>query len=55
MTLPVEENGNTQALGFHPRREHPVTASSYLSLLNLEMDLSDKYSNCYVISQKDTR
>ena len=50
----VEENGTLKLSGFTPAGTS-VTASSYLSLLNLEMDLSDKYSNCYVISQKDTR
>lgn len=50
----VEENGTLKLSGFTAAGTS-VTASSYLSLLNKEIDLTDRYSNCYVISQMDTR
>ncbi len=50
----VEENGILKLRGYTPE-ETSVTATSYLSLLNQYIDLSDKYSNCYVVSQKNTR
>lgn len=50
----VEENGTLRLTGYTAAGTM-VQVSSYLSLLNQEMDLSDKYSNCYVLTQKDTR
>lgn len=50
----VEENGTLRLSGFTAAGTSTI-ASSYLSLLNREMDLSDNYSNCYVITQMDTR
>lgn len=50
----VEENGTLKLSGFTAAGTS-VTASSYLSLLNKEIDLTGQYSNCYVITQMDTR
>lgn len=50
----VEENGLLNLRGYTPAGSG-VTASSYLSLLNQHVDLSDEYSNCYVVTQKNTR
>lgn len=50
----VEENGTLQLSGYTAAGTS-VRASSYLSLLNQEIDLCGQYSNCYVISQMDTR
>lgn len=50
----IEENGLLNLRGFTPDGTS-VTASSYLSLLNKHIDLSDKYSNSYVITEKNTR
>ena len=50
----VEENGTLRLTGYTAAGTS-VQTSSYLSLLNQNIDLSDKYSNCYVLLQKDTR
>lgn len=50
----VEENGTLRLTGYTAAGTS-VQTESYLSLLNQDMDLSDKYSNCYVLTQKDTR
>ncbi len=50
----VVENGNLVLTGYTAAGTS-VKATSYLSLLNREIDLTDSYSNCYVISQADTR
>ena len=50
----VEENGTLRLTGYTAAGTS-VQTSSYLSLLNQDIDLSDKYSNCYVLTQKDTR
>ena len=50
----VEENGTLRLTGYTAAGTS-VQTSSYLSLLNRDIDLSDKYSNCYVLTQKDTR
>ena len=50
----VEENGTLRLTGYTAAGTS-VQASSYLSLLNQDMDLSEKYSNSYVLTQKDTR
>ena len=50
----IEENGLLNLRGYTPAGTS-ILASSYLSLLNQHVDLSDKYSNSYVISQKNTR
>lgn len=50
----VEENGLLKISGFTAAGStHQV--SSYLSLLNRSVDLTDQYANSYVISEKDTR
>ena len=50
----IEENGTLRLTGYTAAGTS-VQTSSYLSLLNQSIDLSDKYSNSYVLSQKDTR
>ena len=50
----IEENGTLRLTGYTAAGTS-VQTSSYLSLLNQNIDLSDKYSNCYVLLQKDTR
>ena len=50
----IEENGLLKLRGYTPAGS-TLLATSYLSLLNKTIDLSDKYSNSYVITQKDTR
>ena len=50
----VEENGTLRLTGYTAAGTS-VQTSSYLSLLNQDMDLSDRYSNSYVLTQKDTR
>lgn len=50
----IEENGLLKLRGYTPAGTSVLT-TSYLSLLNKHIDLSDKYSNSYVISQKNTR
>ena len=50
----VEENGTLKLTGYTSIGT-TVHATSYLSLLNQQIDLSQKYSNCYPIFQKDTR
>ena len=50
----IEENGLFKLRGYTPAGTS-ILASSYLSLLNKHMDLSDTYSNCYVVTQKNTR
>lgn len=50
----IEENGTLRLTGYTAAGTS-VQTSSYLSLLNQDIDLSDKYSNCYVLTQKDTR
>lgn len=50
----VEENGDLVLTGYTAAGTS-VKASSYLSLLNRTVDLTQSYSNSYVISQADTR
>lgn len=50
----VEENGTLRLMGYTPIGTK-VYASSYLSLLNQHIDLTKEYSNCYALTQKDTR
>ena len=50
----VEENGILRLTGYTAIGTR-VNTSSYLSLLNKQIDLTDKYSNCYALSQMDTR
>lgn len=50
----VEENGLLKLIGYTAAGTS-VNASSYLSLLNKAIDLSAEPSNCYALSQKDTR
>ena len=50
----IEENGLLKLRGYTPDGTS-LLATSYLSLLNQHIDLSDKYSNCYVVTQKNTR
>lgn len=50
----VEENGLLRMTGFTAAGTS-VYISSYLSLLNQAIDLTQKYSNSYIISQKNTR
>ncbi|MBR4994902.1 MAG: hypothetical protein IKY82_02445 [Alistipes sp.] len=50
----VEENGTLRLTGYTAAGTS-VQTSSYLSLLNQDIDLSDKYANSYVLTQKDTR
>ena len=50
----IEENGELRLRGYTPAGTS-VAATSYLSLLNKYQDLSDKYSNSYVLTQKNTR
>lgn len=50
----IEENGLLKMSGF-TAAGNTLYQTSYLSLLNQSIDLTDKYANSYVISQKDTR
>ena len=50
----VEENGTLKLTGYTAIGT-TVSATSYLSLLNQQIDFSDKFSNSYPIHQKDTR
>lgn len=50
----IEENGTLSLTGY-TAASTPIHATSYLSLLNKDIDLSDVYSNSYVITQPDTR
>lgn len=50
----IDENGELTLMGFTAAGT-TISASSYLSLLNKTMDLSDEYSNCYILTQPDTR
>ena len=50
----IEENGLIKLSGYTAAGTS-VYISSYLSLLNRSVDLTAKPSNCYAISQKDTR
>lgn len=50
----IVENGLLKMTGFTAAGTS-VYISSYLSLLNRSIDLTQEYSNCYAISQKDTR
>ena len=49
-----EENGTLSLTGY-TAASTSVHASSYLSLLRQDIDLTDQYSNSYVITQPDTR
>ena len=49
----IEENGVLRLTGYTAAGTS-VQASSYLSLLNQSIEIPD-YSNCYVLTQKDTR
>ena len=50
----IEENGLLKLNGYTAAGTS-TTASSYLSLLNKSVDLTADPSNCYVLTQKDTR
>lgn len=50
----IAENGELVLIGYTAAGTS-VTASSYLSLLNRQIDLSDQYSNSYILTQEDTR
>ena len=50
----VAENGELALTGFTAAGTS-IKASSYLSLLNRQIDLSDQYSNSYILTQEDTR
>lgn len=50
----VEENGTLRLMGYTAIGTQVYT-SSFLSLLNQQIDLTDNYSNCYALIQKDTR
>lgn len=50
----IEENGLLKMTGYTAAGT-AVYISSYLSLLNQNIDLTAQYANSYVISQKDTR
>lgn len=50
----VVENGELSLTGYTAAGTS-TKATSYLSLLNQEIDLTAEYSNCYVVSQMDTR
>lgn len=50
----IEENGLLKMRGYTPDGTS-LLATSYLSLLNQHIDLSDEYSNCYVVTEKNTR
>lgn len=50
----VDENGDLTLMGFTAAGTS-ISATSYLSLLNKSVDLSNEYSNCYVVTQPDTR
>lgn len=50
----VEENGILRLMGYTAIGTKVYT-SSYLSLLNKQVDLTDKYSNCYPLTEMDTR
>lgn len=50
----IEENGLLKLIGYTAAGTS-VDASSYLSLLNKSIDLTNAPSNCYVLTQKDTR
>lgn len=50
----IVENGTLSLTGYTAAGT-AVHASSYLSLLRLEKDLTAEYSNSYIITEKDTR
>lgn len=50
----IEENGMLKMTGYTAAGT-PIYISSYLSLLNQNIDLTSQYANSYAISQKDTR
>lgn len=50
----VVENGELALMGYTAAGT-TVRAATYLSLLNRQIDLSDQYSNSYILTQKDTR
>lgn len=50
----VTENGTLKLTGFTAAGT-TVSASAYLSLLNQNIDLTIEPSNCYALTQKDTR
>lgn len=50
----VEENGSLKLNGYTAAGTS-IEAISYLSLLNQSIDLTSAPSNCYVLTQKDTR
>ena len=50
----IVENGTLSLTGY-TAASTAIHASSYLSLLNKEIDLSSVYSNSYIITQHDTR
>lgn len=50
----VEENGSLKLNGYTAAGTS-IEATSYLSLLNQSIDLTSAPSNCYVLTQKDTR
>ena len=50
----IEENGLLKMSGF-TAAGNTIYQTSYLSLLNQNVDLTAKYANSYVISQKNTR
>lgn len=50
----IEENGLLKMSGF-TAAGNTIYQTSYLSLLNQNIDLTTNYANSYVISQKDTR
>lgn len=50
----IEENGILNLVG-RTAAGTSVSAKSYLSLLNQNVDLTAEWSNCYMLTQKDTR
>jgi hypothetical protein len=50
----IVENGTLSMTGYTAAGT-AIHASSYLSLLRLEKDLTAEYSNSYIITEKDTR
>ena len=50
----ISENGTLSLTGYTAAGT-AVHASSYLSLLRLEKDLTAEYSNSYIITEEDTR
>lgn len=50
----IDENGQLKLIGYTAAGTS-VEASSYLSLLNQSIDLTNTPSNCYALIQKDTR